>query len=164
MSAHGRHGRATEVLSGVFMDLVWIYPLTRRRTGNHANFFVLFPLSVCNDCSLEEIALMEQSRDELNSPESGTPSEAVPSRSDVTQWLAVCREGDTAALEGLLPLVYDQLHRQAMRAFSRERPGHTLQPTALVNEVYLRMTDQHEMKWQKRAQVFRSAAQLMPRL
>ena len=48
---------------------------------------------------------MEQSRDELNSPELGTPGEAVPSRSDITQWLAVCREGDTAALERLLPLV-----------------------------------------------------------
>src|SRR5438034_5890662 len=117
MSAHGRHGRATEVLSGVFMDLVWIYPLTRSRTQNHANFFVLFPRAVCNDCSPQEIALMEQSRDKLNSPESGTPGEAVPSRSDITQWLAICREGDAAALERLLPLVYDELHRQAVRAF-----------------------------------------------
>ena len=107
---------------------------------------------------------MEHSRDELNSPESGTPSEAVPSRSDITQWLAVCREGDTAALERLLPLVYDQLHRQAMRAFSRERPGHTLQPTALVNEVYLRLADQHAMKWQNRAQFFGIAAQMMRRI
>ena len=107
---------------------------------------------------------MEHSRDELNSPESGAPEEGLPSRADITQWLAVCREGDTAALERLLPLVYDQLHRQAMRAFSRERPGHTLQPTALVNEVYLRLADQREMKWQNRAQFFGIASQMMRRI
>ena len=107
---------------------------------------------------------MEQSHDELNSSESGAADDVVPSKSDITQWLAVCREGDTAALEGLLPLVYDQLHRQAMHAFSRERPGHTLQPTALVNEVYLRLADQHAMKWQNRAQFFGIAAQMMRRI
>ena len=107
---------------------------------------------------------MEQSRDELNSPESGTPGEAVPSKSDITQWLAVCREGDAAALERLLPLVYDELHRQAVRAFGRERAGHTLQPTALVNEVYLRLLNQHEMKWQNRAQFCGVAAQMMRRI
>src|SRR5437764_992112 len=51
-----------------------------------------------------------------------------------------------------------------MRAFSRERPGHTLQPTALVNEVYLRLADQHAMKWQNRAQFFGIAAQMMRRI
>ena len=107
---------------------------------------------------------MEQSRDELNSPESSTAGEAVPSKSDITQWLAVCREGDAAALERLLPLVYDELHRQAVRAFGRERAGHTLQPTALVNEVYLRLLNQHEMKWQNRAQFCRVAAQMMRRI
>ena len=60
--------------------------------------------------------------------------------------------------------MYDELHRQAMRAFSRERPGHTLQPTALVNEVYLRLADQHAMKWQNRAQFFGIAAQMMRRI
>src|SRR5438046_6580097 len=90
--------------------------------------------------------------------------EPIPSRSDITQWLAVCREGDTETLENLLPLVYDELHRQAVRAFSRERAGHTLQPTALVNEVYLRLADQDEMKWQNRAQFFGIAAQMMRRI
>src|SRR6059058_2797816 len=90
--------------------------------------------------------------------------EPIPSRSDITQWLAVCREGDTEALEKLLPIIYDELHRQAVRAFSRESAGHTLQPTALVNEVYLRMADQHEMKWQNRAQFFGIAAQMMRRI
>jgi RNA polymerase sigma-70 factor, ECF subfamily len=106
---------------------------------------------------------MEQPRDDPNSPELAVGKEP-PSRTDITQWLAVCREGDTAALEQLLPLVYDQLHRQAMRAFSRERPGHTLQPTALVNEVYLRLADQHATKWQNRAQFFGIASQMMRRI
>ena len=90
--------------------------------------------------------------------------EPIPSRSDITQWLAVCREGDTEALEKLLPIIYDELHRQAVRAFSRERAGHTLQPTALVNEVYLRLVSQHEMKWQNRAQFLGIAAQMMRRI
>jgi len=90
--------------------------------------------------------------------------EPIPSRSDITQWLAVCREGDTEALEKLLPIIYDELHRQAVRAFSRESAGHTLQPTALVNEVYLRLVKQDEMKWQNRAQFFALAAQMMRRI
>jgi len=61
----------------------------------------------------------------------------VPSTAQITQWLVASREGDAEALESLLPLVYDELHRQAVRCFNRERAGHTLQPTALVNEVYL---------------------------
>src|SRR5438477_12426499 len=90
--------------------------------------------------------------------------EPIPSRSDITQWLTVCKGGDTEALERLLPLVYDELHRQAVRAFGRERAGHTLQPTALVNEVYLRLLNQHEMKWQNRAQFCGVAAQMMRRI
>jgi len=86
------------------------------------------------------------------------------SRNEVTQWLATCKGGDTEALERLLPLVYDELHRQAVRCFGRERAGHTLQPTALVNEVYLRMADQDAMKWQNRAQFFGIAAQMMRRI
>ena len=63
-----------------------------------------------------------------------------------------------------MPLVYDELHRQAVRSFSRERPGHTLQPTALVNEVYLRLVNQREINWQNRAQFFGLAAQMMRRI
>jgi RNA polymerase sigma factor (TIGR02999 family) len=90
--------------------------------------------------------------------------DATPSNSEVTQWLANCKAGDREALESLLPLVYEELHRQAVRFFSRERAGHTLQPTALVNEVYLRLVDQDEMKWQNRAQFFGIAAQMMRRI
>jgi RNA polymerase sigma-70 factor (ECF subfamily) len=89
---------------------------------------------------------------------------AAPSRSQITQWLVSCKGGDPEALERLLPLVYDELHRQAMGFFSRERAGHTLQPTALVNEVYLRLVDQHEVNWQNRAQFFAIAAQMMRRI
>ncbi len=90
--------------------------------------------------------------------------EAVPSTAEITQWLVASKEGDTAALEKLLPLVYDELHRQALGFFSRERPGHTLQPTALVNDVYLRLVGQHDVSWKNRAQFFGVAAQMMRRI
>jgi RNA polymerase sigma factor (TIGR02999 family) len=88
----------------------------------------------------------------------------APSTTQVTQWLAACKGGDGEALESLLPIVYDELHRQAIRIFSRERAGHTLQPTALVNEVYLRLVDQRDANWQNRAQFFALAAQMMRRI
>jgi len=88
----------------------------------------------------------------------------MPTKSDITQWLSGCKSGDREALESLLPLVYDELHRQAVRSFGRERAGHTLQPTALVNEVYLRLVNQRDMKWQNRAQFFGIAAQMMRRI
>jgi RNA polymerase sigma factor (TIGR02999 family) len=82
----------------------------------------------------------------------------------VTRWLVAGSGGDARALEALLPLVYDELHRQAVRFFHRERAGHTLQPTALVNEVYLRLINQHEVNWQNRAQFFAIAAEMMRRI
>jgi RNA polymerase sigma factor (TIGR02999 family) len=88
----------------------------------------------------------------------------VPSTTQITQWLLASKEGNAGALESLLPLVYDELHRQAVRCFRRELPGHTLQPTALVNEVYLRLVDQNEVNWQNRAQFFGIAAQMMRRI
>jgi RNA polymerase sigma-70 factor (ECF subfamily) len=89
---------------------------------------------------------------------------AIPDRSEVTRWLIAGSEGDARALESLLPLVYEELHRQAVRFFRRERAGHTLQPTALVNEVYLRLINQNKMSWQNRAQFFGIAAQMMRRV
>lgn|SRR5215467_9941004 len=85
-------------------------------------------------------------------------------RSEVTRWLIAGNAGDARALEALLPLVYDELHRQAVRFFHRERAGHTLQPTALVHEVYLRLINQHEVNWQNRAQFFGIAAEMMRRI
>jgi RNA polymerase sigma factor (TIGR02999 family) len=72
--------------------------------------------------------------------------------------------GDQAALEKLIPLVYDELRRIARRSMNREPAGHTLQTTALVNEVYLRLIEQKDVKWQNRAHFFAISAQLMRRI
>jgi RNA polymerase sigma-70 factor (ECF subfamily) len=98
-------------------------------------------------------------------PDSGSPEPSgVPDRGEVTRWLVAGTGGDAHALESLLPLVYEELHRQAVRFFRRERADHTLQPTALVNEVYLRLINQNEVNWQNRAQFFGIAAQMMRRI
>jgi len=84
-----------------------------------------------------------------------------PSPGEITQLLAQLREGSPDAEAKLIPLVYDQLHRLAAHYMRRERPDHTLQPTALVNEAYLRLTPQPETHWQDRAHFFGVAARLM---
>ncbi|MEM7583358.1 MAG: sigma-70 family RNA polymerase sigma factor [Acidobacteriota bacterium] len=84
--------------------------------------------------------------------------------SDVTQLLIDWNRGDREALDLLMPLVYDELHRLAERYMRRERAGHTLQPTALVNEAYLQLVDQTRVKWQNRAHFFGVAAQMMRRI
>jgi RNA polymerase sigma factor (TIGR02999 family) len=75
---------------------------------------------------------------------------AVPD--GITQLLLKWREGDSSARENLMPLVYDELRRLASAYLRRERANHTLQPTALVNEAYLRLVDQQKVEWQNRAQ------------
>ena len=82
----------------------------------------------------------------------------------VTQLLIDWGKGDQAALDRLMPLVYSELRRLATNYLRRERQGHTLQPTALVNEAYLRLVDQRNAKWQNRAQFFGISAQLMRRI
>jgi RNA polymerase sigma factor (TIGR02999 family) len=84
--------------------------------------------------------------------------------SEVTQLLLAWSEGDPVALEQLTPLVHRELRRIANNHFRRERPGHTLQATALVNEVYLRLVDQRQVDWQNRAHFFAIAARLMRRI
>ena len=83
---------------------------------------------------------------------------------EVTQLLRVWSEGDHEALDKLTPLVYDELHRAAHRYMAQERPCHTLQTTALVNEVYLRLVDIREVTWQDRAHFFAVCARLMRRV
>lgn len=83
---------------------------------------------------------------------------------NVSQLLIAWSEGDEAALEQLTPLVYDELHRLARRYMRRESPGHTLQTSALVNEAYLRLVDQRQVRWQNRSHFFGIAAQLMRRI
>src|SRR5438874_5282582 len=82
----------------------------------------------------------------------------------VTQLLIEWSKGDQKALDKLMPLVYSELRRLAGNYLRRERPGHTLQPTALVNEAYLKLIDQKNAKWQNRAQFYGVAAQLMRRI
>ena len=83
---------------------------------------------------------------------------------NVTQLLVGWSEGDKAALDQLVPIVYDELRRQAARYLRRERVGHTLQTTALIHEAYLRLVDQKHVRWQNRAHFFGIAAQLMRRI
>jgi RNA polymerase sigma factor (TIGR02999 family) len=82
----------------------------------------------------------------------------------VTALLVEVANGNQAAQEKLVPLVYDQLKRLARRYMRRERAGHTLQTTALVHEAYLKLVGQHSPHWQSRAQFYGTAAQLMRRI
>ena len=82
----------------------------------------------------------------------------------VTQLLLAWSKGDRDALEDLLPVVYDELRRIAGRYLRHERRDHTLQPTALVHEAYVKLIDQRQARWQNRAQFFGVAAQLMRRI
>ena len=82
----------------------------------------------------------------------------------VTQLLEDWSGGDAAAFDKLVPLVEPELHRLAQRYMSHERPGHTLQATALVNEAYLRLVDKTHPHWRNRAHFFAAAAQLMRRI
>ena len=83
---------------------------------------------------------------------------------DVTALLIEVANGNQAAQEKLVPLVYDQLKRLARRYMRRERAGHTLQTTALVHEAYLKLVGQHSTHWQGRDQFYGIAAQLMRRI
>jgi RNA polymerase sigma-70 factor (ECF subfamily) len=80
---------------------------------------------------------------------------------EVTQLLLDWKRGNSTALEQLTPLVYRELHRLAESYLRRERPGHTLQPTALIHEAYLRMVDQSPPQWENRSHFFGVAARLM---
>ena len=88
----------------------------------------------------------------------------VLSQTGVTELLTDWSKGDQEALNKLIPLVYDELHKLASRYLRRERPDHTLQTTALVHEAYLKLVDQKDANWQNRVQFFAVAAQLMRRI
>lgn len=86
------------------------------------------------------------------------PDERTP---DVTQLLTAWRAGDTAAMEQLAPILQQELHRVASWHLAKERPGHILQPTALVNEAYVRLIDWKSVRWQSRAHFFGMASRMM---
>src|SRR5215216_1933735 len=87
-----------------------------------------------------------------------------PSPDEVTQLLLDWSNGNKAALDKLMPLVYEELRRLAHHYMGRERPGHTLQTTALINEAYVRLIDWKDVRWQNRAHFFAVSAQLMRRI
>jgi RNA polymerase sigma factor (TIGR02999 family) len=92
------------------------------------------------------------------------PRSGEVSRTGVTQLLVAWNRGNQAALDELFPIVYDELRRLARSYLRQEHPGHTLQPTELVHEAYLRLIDQRSVSWQNRAQFFGLAAQMMRRI
>jgi RNA polymerase sigma factor (TIGR02999 family) len=83
---------------------------------------------------------------------------------DVSALLRAWGDGDQDALDALTPIVYEELHRLARRYLRRERSGHSLQATALVNEAYMRLADYTRMQWQDRAHFFAVSAQVMRRI
>lgn len=87
-----------------------------------------------------------------------------PTPGEITQLLLDWSSGDREAFDRLAPLVYDELRNLAHRYMRRERPGHTLQTTALVNEAYIRLIDQKSVRWQNRAHFFAIAAGMMRRI
>lgn len=88
----------------------------------------------------------------------------MPDPSDITRILTAWRQGDPDALSSLTPLVYGELYALARNYLSRERPGHILQPSALVNEAFLRLIEWQPEKWQDRAHFFGVSATLMRRI
>ena len=87
-----------------------------------------------------------------------------PSQNEVTELLNAWSNGNQAARDQLMGVVYDELHRLARRYMRRESPGHTLQTSALLNEAFLRLVDQNNVQWQNRAHFFGIAAQMMRRI
>lgn len=94
-------------------------------------------------------------------PEHAELSGGDPAPGEVTRLLRAWQGGDPAALERLIPLVYDGLHLIAQRHLRHERPGHTLQPTAIVNEAYLKLVDAPVENWQNRVHFFAVASRVM---
>jgi len=96
--------------------------------------------------------------------ENSSRPKAPSADTDVSALLRAWRDGDQGALQALTPIVYEQLHRLARQYMRRERSGHSLQATALVNEAYMRLADYTRMQWQDRAHFFAVSAQVMRRI
>ena len=87
--------------------------------------------------------------------------DATPPSTQVTQLLVAWGKGDELARDQLMSVVYEELHKLAQRYMRRESPGHTLQTSALVNEAFVRLVDQKNVRWQNRAHFFAIAAQMI---
>lgn len=99
-----------------------------------------------------------------DSPGPPPGSGAAANEGEITRLLAAASDGDGQALDRLLPLVYDLLRDQARRALNAERSGHTLQPTALVHEAWMRLAQQRETQWADRSHFLATAAMMMRRI
>lgn len=88
----------------------------------------------------------------------------MTTQGEVTQLLLAWNNGNQAALQQLMPLVYNELHKLASSCLRWERPGHTIEATALVNEAYLKLIDQNQVQWQNRTHFFCIAARIMRRI
>jgi RNA polymerase sigma factor (TIGR02999 family) len=99
-----------------------------------------------------------------NEGESAQSNMTTDQPSDVTRLLLAWNKGDRSALDHLIPIVYDELRRLARRQLRSEDAGHSLQPTLLANEVYIRLIDQKRVNWQNRAHFFGAAAQIIRRV
>ena len=91
-------------------------------------------------------------------------NESTENAPDVTEMLKEWSDGNTRVLDNLMPLVYEELRRQASRFLRKERAGHTLQTTALIHEAYLKLIDQKNVEWQNRAHFFAIASTAMRRI
>jgi RNA polymerase sigma factor (TIGR02999 family) len=105
--------------------------------------------------------MRKSARSSLVADEESLPTASDASPGDVTALLLAWSAGDREALQKLLPLVYGELRARAERYLRKERAGHTLQPTALVNEAYLKLVDQKRVKWRSRAHFLAVAARAM---
>src|SRR5580692_11978267 len=94
----------------------------------------------------------------------GRTAQPDQTQPDISELLRRWSSGDQSSLEKLTPIVYDELRRLARRYMRGERPGHSLQTTALVNEAYIRLIDYKSMQWQNRAHFFAVSSQLMRRI
>lgn len=110
------------------------------------------------------MALTEIERETMLERTNWFESRNTPVIQNVTELLNDWSKGNKEALDQLVPLVYDELRRQAARYLRREQVGHTLQTTALIHEAYLRLVDQRSVHWQNRAQFFGIAGQMMRRI
>lgn len=134
-----------------------IYPTSRKPVGQR------LILALVHRCFFAYAARTPDSKIDFFSSSKGIPAQ-MPASKDVTQLLVDWRAGDEQAMDQLLPLVYDELRRLANHYLARERPDHTLQPTALVHEAYLRLVETKHRDFRSRAYFFGVASKLMRRV
>src|SRR5829696_1092216 len=118
----------------------------------------------CFLCAFAPLRLRGKTLPSLTTRERDSMLLRMCAQPNITELLVGYGRGDKESLDQLMPIVYDELRRQAARYLRREQAGHTLQTTALIHEAYVRLVDQRNVQWQNRAHFFGIAAQLMRRI